>query len=180
MSNENGIAAIQYIASDNPGVCRIRAISGIHTIQFTVTIRQNSSLPELNKLIISDVYDDIQENDQLNPLNVILSGTDADLDAIHFEVEQVGAAYLPEELKDSLFAAENLEVIAAEDYSGTTDNLREEVKSGAITAGEGERVPLEIGTTWAAELWDPLPQLLALVLLALFIAYFARQCRREQ
>ena len=52
------------------------------------------------------------------------------------------------------------------------------LKSGAITAEEGQRMPLEIGTTWAADLWSHLPQLLALVLLALFIAFFARQCCR--
>ena len=51
------------------------------------------------------------------------------------------------------------------------------LKSGAITAEEGQRMPLEIGTAWAAELWVHLPQLLALGLVALFIAYFARQCR---
>jgi putative OPT family oligopeptide transporter len=54
------------------------------------------------------------------------------------------------------------------------------LKSGAITAEEGQRMPLEIGTTWAADLWAHLPQLLALVLVVLFIAYFARQCRRGQ
>ncbi|MHC4422104.1 MAG: OPT family oligopeptide transporter [Planctomycetota bacterium] len=54
------------------------------------------------------------------------------------------------------------------------------LKSGAITAEEGERIPLEIGTTWAADLWTHLPQLLAVALLVLFIAYFARQCRRGQ
>lgn len=45
-----------------------------------------------------------------------------------------GKAYLTTPLRDSLFAAEKLEVIAAEDYQGESENLRDEVKSGAIAA----------------------------------------------
>jgi putative OPT family oligopeptide transporter len=52
------------------------------------------------------------------------------------------------------------------------------LKSGAITAEEGEGIPLEIGTTWAADLWTHLPQLLAVVVVVLFLGYFAQQCRR--
>ncbi|MBN2105443.1 Ig-like domain-containing protein [bacterium] len=94
-SNENGIAEIQYMAGSSTGVCRIRAISGVHTLQFVITIRMNASLPVLNKAIISNVYS-VQENDQLNPLNVLLSATDADGDVLHFEVEHIGAPDLPE------------------------------------------------------------------------------------
>jgi lysophospholipase L1-like esterase len=93
-SNENGLAAIQFKTGPNPGVSRIRAVSGIHTVQFIITVNQNASLPVLNKAIISDTYT-IRENDQLNPLNVILSANDADGDALTFEVEQAGAASIP-------------------------------------------------------------------------------------
>ena len=95
MSNENGVAAIQYKAGTEAGVARIRAISGVHTIQFIVDVRQNASLPVLNKSIISDAYS-VRENDQLNPLNVLLSANDVDGNTLHFEVEHVGAASLPE------------------------------------------------------------------------------------
>jgi putative OPT family oligopeptide transporter len=52
------------------------------------------------------------------------------------------------------------------------------VSTGRITAEEGRHAPLEIGTEWAADLWIHLPSVLALAVLALFIAYFAHRCRR--
>ena len=106
-SNENGVAEIQYKAGDSPGLCRVRAVLGAHTIQFTIDVRNNGSLPVLNKAIIPDEQN-VHENDQLNPLNVILSATDADGNALHFEVEQVGAPALPDNMsliRESAFTA---------------------------------------------------------------------------
>jgi sodium transport system permease protein len=45
-----------------------------------------------------------------------------------------GAQYLPDDLRDSLFAAQRLDVIDASTYKGNTDNFKDEVRSGSISA----------------------------------------------
>jgi hypothetical protein len=51
------------------------------------------------------------------------------------------------------------------------------VKRGRITAEEGKLAPLEVGSEWAAGLGAHLPAVLAIVVMAGFILYFARRCR---
>jgi putative OPT family oligopeptide transporter len=51
------------------------------------------------------------------------------------------------------------------------------VNTGRITAEEGSRAPLEVGTEWAAGLWTHLPAVLAIVVMAGFILFFASRCR---
>jgi putative OPT family oligopeptide transporter len=53
------------------------------------------------------------------------------------------------------------------------------VNTGRIPAEEGTHAPLEIGTDWATSLWAPLPEILALGVLVLFVAYFSGRCRAQ-
>ncbi|MBN1780464.1 Ig-like domain-containing protein [bacterium] len=93
-SDDHGMAQIQFRAGSSAGTARIRAVSGEFTLQFVIDIRQNASLPVLNKALISSLYT-VNENDQINPLTVFLAADDADGNALHFMVEQVGAVSRP-------------------------------------------------------------------------------------
>ncbi len=53
------------------------------------------------------------------------------------------------------------------------------VKMGFITPEEGKRAPFEVGTEWMAGIWTHLPSVLAIVIMAVFILYFASRCRSE-
>jgi putative OPT family oligopeptide transporter len=53
------------------------------------------------------------------------------------------------------------------------------VNSGAITEEEGQTMPLEVGSQWAADLWTHLPSILALAVMGVFVVYFARRCLRR-